>query len=289
MDYAKRLAEFAVSLNGFSVESDVDFVRLYGKWAGQTDVDPSARAIVYLARLCGIPTRTIPNIHSPSEWKDAAIASKGWSDAAVSDPARGDIVFLANGSVGVVVSTGQKISYVSEVGGTNRRALVVSNIASRSALIEGYWTPNYSSLGAKRSGAITKLSSLVRSSWTNRYRSELEKIYGPVEADDVHSAFVVYWQGEIAQTGVAGIRITGIFSWIEEKVAERVEIGPGDESDLSLMVNGLLYSHGFDPKHLDSVFDEYTEAALKAYQDSKGLDPSGVCTASVWRSLFCDW
>ncbi|MBX5484871.1 MAG: peptidoglycan-binding protein [Myxococcaceae bacterium] len=62
-------------------------------------------------------------------------------------------------------------------------------------------------------------------------------------------------------------------------------IGRGDKGEAVKNLQWHLRAAGFDPKHLDGVFDERTEAALKAFQRRSGLEPTGRVGPQTWKKL----
>ena len=62
-------------------------------------------------------------------------------------------------------------------------------------------------------------------------------------------------------------------------------IGAGDEGRAVKNLQWHLKVAGFDPKHQNGVFDERTEAALKAFQKRSGLKVTGRVDAQTWKKL----
>lgn len=60
----------------------------------------------------------------------------------------------------------------------------------------------------------------------------------------------------------------------------------GMEMPLVGNVQEQLLHLGYDPGRLDNVFDDYTEKAVKAYQEEAGLPVTGIVDARTWRALF---
>ncbi len=64
-----------------------------------------------------------------------------------------------------------------------------------------------------------------------------------------------------------------------------VGIGPGSSRRVVKNVQAHLEAAGFDPKRTDGVWDERTEAALRAFQRRAGLNPSGRVGPGTWNKL----
>jgi peptidoglycan hydrolase-like protein with peptidoglycan-binding domain len=64
-----------------------------------------------------------------------------------------------------------------------------------------------------------------------------------------------------------------------------VGLGEGSQGDVVAQVQRRLQRTGFDPQRTDGVFDERTSGALRAFQRSAGLEPTGRVDARTWNRL----
>ncbi|HHW56183.1 MAG TPA: LysM peptidoglycan-binding domain-containing protein [Clostridia bacterium] len=60
----------------------------------------------------------------------------------------------------------------------------------------------------------------------------------------------------------------------------------GDRGPFVVNLQARLKSLGFDPGPIDGVFGPKTEAAVKAYQQSRGLPVSGIVNDITWNALL---
>lgn len=65
----------------------------------------------------------------------------------------------------------------------------------------------------------------------------------------------------------------------------RRELGPGERGPDVLAVQRRLRMLGFDPKAEDGMYEESTSEAVKAFQRSRGLKPTGVVTPDTYDAL----
>ncbi|NNG67269.1 LysM peptidoglycan-binding domain-containing protein [Caldanaerobacter subterraneus] len=60
----------------------------------------------------------------------------------------------------------------------------------------------------------------------------------------------------------------------------------GDRGPFVVNLQARLKSLGFDPGPIDGIFGPKTEAAVKAYQQSRGLPPTGIVDETTWNALL---
>ncbi|MEW6229131.1 MAG: peptidoglycan-binding protein, partial [Bacillota bacterium] len=65
----------------------------------------------------------------------------------------------------------------------------------------------------------------------------------------------------------------------------RRELGPGERGPDVLAVQRRLRMLGFDPKVEDGMYEEPTCEAVRAFQRSRGLKPTGVVTPDTYDAL----
>ncbi|MBQ3090050.1 MAG: peptidoglycan-binding protein [Oscillospiraceae bacterium] len=82
----------------------------------------------------------------------------------------------------------------------------------------------------------------------------------------------------------ARLAVDGIFGPRTE--AALVTLGRGSQGDLVLLLQGLLYAAGEDPRGLDGILGRDTEAALRAFQKKRGLSVDGLAGKKSFRALL---
>jgi spore coat assembly protein SafA len=60
----------------------------------------------------------------------------------------------------------------------------------------------------------------------------------------------------------------------------------GDRGPFVVNLQARLKSLGFDPGPIDGIFGPRTEAAVKSYQQSRGLPPTGIVDEMTWNALL---
>ena len=66
----------------------------------------------------------------------------------------------------------------------------------------------------------------------------------------------------------------------------KVLLAKGARGELVRKVQLSLIDHGFDPQGADGVFGKNTEAAVKAFQQARALEPSGLVDVGTWTKLL---
>ncbi len=61
-----------------------------------------------------------------------------------------------------------------------------------------------------------------------------------------------------------------------------------DVGDVVRELQALLIRHGFDPGPVDAHFGPMTEAAVRAFQQARGLDADGIVGPLTWAALLAD-
>lgn len=66
----------------------------------------------------------------------------------------------------------------------------------------------------------------------------------------------------------------------------RTLLGPGAHGGLVAAVQQALLNAGFDPNGVDGTYGGNTAAAVKAFQQARGLGASGVVDDVTWQALL---
>ena len=73
--------------------------------------------------------------------------------------------------------------------------------------------------------------------------------------------------------------------WGPKTKAAVITLRKGDEGDLVRLLQGLLYANGQDPKGFDGSFGCDTQAAVKAFQNARGLTVDGLAGKNTFERL----
>ena len=125
---------------------------------------------------------------------------------------------------------------------------------------------------------------------TARFQAWLNDTYGANLAVDgifgprTRSASIRALQTELNRQYGAELAVDGI--WGPKTQAASVTVRRGARGDLVYLIQGLLYARGFDPQGFDGVFGAGCEAAVRAFQRSRGLAPDGIVGPKTWAALL---
>lgn len=75
------------------------------------------------------------------------------------------------------------------------------------------------------------------------------------------------------------------YSGVPRKQDEEKNLSQGSRGAEVWAVQRRLQARGFDPGSVDSVFGSRTTKAVKAFQESKGLDVTGIVDDTTWKAL----
>ncbi len=74
-----------------------------------------------------------------------------------------------------------------------------------------------------------------------------------------------------------------------QSVAVENVLTKGNRGSKVLTLQTRLQVKGYDPGPVDGIFGNLTQAAVIAYQESKGLEKSGVVDEKTWTALSQEW
>ncbi|MGB3511138.1 MAG: peptidoglycan-binding protein [Microcoleaceae cyanobacterium] len=75
------------------------------------------------------------------------------------------------------------------------------------------------------------------------------------------------------------------YSGVPKKENDGKNLSQGSRGAEVWAVQRRLQARGFDPGSVDSVFGSRTTQAVKAFQDSKGLNITGIVDETTWKAL----
>lgn len=117
--------------------------------------------------------------------------------------------------------------------------------------------------------------------WLNEnYGSKLEEdgIYGPLTRK---AAIMAY------QRTAGGIAVDGIFGQQSKSAGYRMAVRKGMTGLRKVYIlQGMLYCRGYDPKGLDGIAGQGTDASVRAFQRAKHLTVDGSAGPETWYAVF---
>lgn len=97
-------------------------------------------------------------------------------------------------------------------------------------------------------------------------------------------AAIYAFQYELKNSYGKGIAVDGI--WGPKTQAACVNVKQGNRGNIVKVLQGCLYSFGYNPKGLDGIFGSGCAAAVKAYQSNKSLSADGIVGKNTWTKIF---
>lgn len=85
---------------------------------------------------------------------------------------------------------------------------------------------------------------------------------------------------------LAGLEVDGIFG--KKTRAAVVTLKQGDRGNLVLLLQGLLYAAGEDPKGFDGIFGPGTRRAVESFQKKQGLKRDGLAGKETFSRLLME-
>lgn len=119
--------------------------------------------------------------------------------------------------------------------------------------------------------------------WLNAYYGTgiaIDGIWGPRTRRAATQALQI----ELNRTYGTGLTPDGV--WGPKTQAASVSVGPGDKSYLTRIIQGVLYSRGYDPKGFDGVYGSGTKNAVWFFQRDKNLKATGTVDPITWGALL---
>ncbi len=175
-------------------------------------------------------------------------------------PRPGDQVFYQEG--GALVHTGIVVevtpTQIVTVEGNKGNQVSKQARSRTSSYIAGYGHPNYDGSGG--STPVRPVGDLVKD-WQSWLGVPTDGEYGPTT------------------------RAAAISRLLRAYVSER-NLALGSAGDAVKVLQGRLYTLGYDPQGLDGRYGPGMEAAVRAYQTKTGLTADGVVGAATVTALF---
>lgn len=122
-------------------------------------------------------------------------------------------------------------------------------------------------------------------SWLNtNYNTGLtvDGIYGP----KTQEAAIKAWQTEMNTQEAAGLEVDGKYGSKSAAAAKKCKVAYGAKGNLTRIIQGALYCHGYNAKGFDGTYGAGTKAAVISLQRDKGLAADGVVGVNTWAVLL---
>ncbi|MCV9884692.1 peptidoglycan-binding protein [Metabacillus halosaccharovorans] len=119
--------------------------------------------------------------------------------------------------------------------------------------------------------------------WLNdEYKAGLvvDGVYGP----KTKAAALKALQTELNRQFGAKLAVDG--KWGPKTKSAVRTVRKGAKGNITRIIQGMLYSFGYDPKGFDGIFGNGTEVAVIAFQEDKNLSVDGVVGKNTFEEMF---
>ena len=311
-NYRKAMLDLAEILVGSEVPATHEiFMDAYNKWLAKSKnringTHWSAVFITYLARSSGVPTAIIPNFATVAELQEWATKRKlfsGRGDAPYVI-APGDLLLFEDKTpdhVAIYIQhIGNKVEYIEGTVQGLTYSVQRKTRINNSGKIIGVVHPDYDWVKSKGLINPTQLSSLMKPVRIQEFRAWLENTYGSEFINQFVSGTpkgnftkgwtrvaIAAWQTEMHLGDLDPSYVDGDFEG--EAVlhaASEKPIKVNSRGNRVMILIGMLYVKGYDPKGWTTRFGANGRAALEAFQKARALPITGIADFQVWESLF---
>ena len=122
----------------------------------------------------------------------------------------------------------------------------------------------------------------IQSAMNDRYGCGIavDGIYGA----KTKKALVTGLQTELNAQYGRGLAVDGIFG--SKTKAACVTVRKNAEGNITYILQSALYCNGFNPGNIDGIFGDNTLAAVKSFQNAKGISPDGAAGKITFEKLL---
>lgn len=292
---------------------DDQFIQAYNKSVGTNfnmQTAWCAMFVTFCARMAGVPTTVIPNFASCSVSINTFFKPKGRWHLRTSGykPQAGDLIYYdwdkdsQPNHVGIVAGVeGNKVITIegntsNPAGKTKYDGVYSKSVSLTSTTILGYVEPAYPGTTTTPSTTETKVSSLVKNTHIKNFQAWLNANYKSGLAEDgligpvTKKAMVKAWQTQMNASYKCKLVVDGLFGAACTEAANKHLLSQKSKAaNLIYILQGALYSHGYDPKGFDGIYGSGCLAAVKAFQKARSLEVDGIVGGESWKSLMNKW
>lgn len=154
------------------------------------------------------------------------------------------------------------------------------------------YRPAYDGASASSSAASTSSISSTAKTHIAKFQQWLKSEYGAaISVDGVYGAMtkkaaVTAYQEFMNKTYNTGLEVDGVFgSGCRAALAGR-SVKMGSSDDLVKILQGVLYSLGYNPNGLDGVFGSGSKAAVVQFQKDRGLSADGCAGMDTFYAML---